>query len=157
MAINISQAFAGQPIRTPVAGELAAQRGSPRTESAAPVAEVEQSITERRVAEAAEANAESGISVAIKQTEEVDLTKAVEQANAAAESALRATNRSIVFEKDDNSGRVKITITEEVNGEEVTRQIPPNEFLKVAERLRELSAEGSEAVPPRGTLINVDV
>lgn len=156
MAINFNQAFSAQPIRTPAAGEsLANQRGSPQKAASAPVAEAESSVEARKAAEPTEGQSESGLSVALsREAEQVDLTRAVEQANALAESALRATNRSIMFEKDDTSGRVKITIKEEVNGEEVTRQIPPSQFLKVVERLRQLSDDGAQ--PPRGALISVD-
>lgn len=156
MAINFNQAFAAQPIRTPAAGDtLANQRGSPPKAEAAPVAEAESSAEARKAAEPTEGVPEGGLSAALaREAEQVDLTRAVEQANALAESALRATNRSIMFEKDDTSGRVKITIREEVNGEEVTRQIPPSQFLKVVERLRQLNTDGAE--PPRGTLISVD-
>lgn len=156
MAINFNQAFAAQPIRTPAAGEsLANQRGSPQKAASAPVAEADASVEVKQAAEPTEGTPESGLSVALsRETEQVDLTRAVQQANALAESALRATNRSIMFEKDDTSGRVKITIKEEVNGEEVTRQIPPSQFLKVVERLRQLNDGGGQA--PRGALINVD-
>ena len=72
---------------------------------------------------------------------------------ALAESALRATNRSIEFAHDEGSGRMTITIKEEVDGEEVSRQIPPNHFLKVVERLKQIN-EGLFA--PRGALIDTD-
>ena len=81
------------------------------------------------------------------------MTRAVEQANTAAEAALRATNRSVNFQYDDRSGRVKMTITEERNGKEVTRQIPPDDFLDMVDRLQGY-ADGSEL--PRGTLLNLD-
>lgn len=155
MAINVNQAFAAQSIRTPAAGEsLANQRGSPQKAASAPVAEAESSAEARKAAEPTEGTPENGLSAALtREAEQVDLTRAVEQANALAETALRATNRSVMFEQDDTSGRVKITIKEEVDGEEVTRQIPPSQFLKVVERLRALQ-DGE--TPPRGALISVD-
>lgn len=156
MAINVNQALAGQPLRVPAAGEsLAQQRSAPRVASAAPVAPAESSADARKAAEATEGVPQSGLSAALaRKAEQVDLTRAVEQANAIAESALRATNRSVRFDKDDSSGRVTITIKEEVDGEEVTRQIPPSHFLRVVERLRQIADEG-EAIP-RGAFIRVD-
>ena len=82
------------------------------------------------------------------------LTRAVEQANSASEAVLRAKNRSIEFDYDDRSGRVTMTIKEEFNGREVTRQIPPDEFLSMVERLKGYS-EGDEL--PAGTLLSLDV
>ena len=48
------------------------------------------------------------------------VTRAVEQANVAAETAMRAKNRSVEFGFDMESGRVTMLIREELNGSEVT-------------------------------------
>jgi uncharacterized FlaG/YvyC family protein len=47
-----------------------------------------------------------------------------------------------------------MTIIEEQNGKEVTRQIPPDEFLAMVDRLKGYS-EGDEL--PTGTLFSQDV
>jgi uncharacterized FlaG/YvyC family protein len=47
-----------------------------------------------------------------------------------------------------------MTIREELNGKEVTRQIPPMEFLNMVDRLKGYSEAGDL---PKGTLFNLDV
>lgn len=157
MALNVNQALAGQPLRAPTVGEsLVNQRGSPPKKGVDAVGEVQsksQAQKSAQAAEAAQAPAGGLQAMLAAEAEAVDLNRAVEQANALAESALRATNRSVTFARDDGSGRMTITIREEVDGEEVSRQIPPNHFLKVVERLRQLQESGDA---PRGALIDID-
>lgn len=156
MAINFNQAFAGQSIRTPAAGETLSSSKSNTSDGAAPVGEADAAADARKVAEVVASAPDGGFDAsAAQEVDPAELTRAVEQANNVAESTMRATNRSIRFARDDGSGRVTITIREEVNGKEVTRQIPPSQFLRVAERLRELN-DGPSAEAPRGTLINVE-
>jgi uncharacterized FlaG/YvyC family protein len=91
--------------------------------------------------------------MAASEVEASTMIKAVEQANEVAKSALRATNRSIEFGVHDRSGRMTITIREEINGHEVRREIPPKEFLRVLETLQNIGSESSEV---RGALVNLD-
>lgn len=157
MALNVNQALVGQAVRSPAIGEsLANQRGSPPKKGVEAVGDVEsvsQASASAVAADAAGAPSSTLQAKLAESAEAVDLNKAVEQANALAESALRATNRSIQFARDEGSGRMTITIREEVDGEEVSRQIPPNHFLKVVERLKQIN-EG--LFTPRGALIDTD-
>lgn len=150
MAINVNQAL---NIRAPVSETAAAPRGSPR--SVSPPATRTDLGTHGAAALQAAIAAEPGAhpAEAAREIDAASLDKAVEQANAIAEATLRATNRSVEFSRDRDSGRVTITITEEVNGEEVSRQIPPSEFLRILEKLKDL-AEGNQ---PRGALVDLDV
>jgi hypothetical protein len=153
MAINFYQAYAGQPIRTSTVGDSSTQRGR-SSESTAPVSETEVSSAETVANTLGTPGPESGLeALAMSSVDPALMTRAVEQANAVSETALRATNRSVNFQFDDRSGRVTMTITEERNGEEVTRQIPPDDFLDMVDRLQGYS-EGDAL--PRGTLLNLD-
>jgi len=154
MAIKLNQAFVGQPLRSSVAGEAptshkAASRGASapvgdtETSKAAAVADVVGTVAPDNVFEA----------LAASEVDEGMVIRAIEQANIVAESALRATNRSIEFGVHDRSGRITITIREEINGHEITREIPPEEFLRVVETLKDL---GDDVEQVRGALIDLD-
>jgi uncharacterized FlaG/YvyC family protein len=153
MAINFNQAYAGQPIRSPTVGDSHTRRGQANGE-VAPVSKVEMS-TEANVANTLGApSPESGLeAIAMTSVDPAQLTRAVEQANAASEAALRAKNRSVQFGVDSRSGRVTMTIREERNGEEVTRQIPPMDFLKMVDRLK---GYGEAGELPKGALFDLD-
>lgn len=154
MAINFYQAYAGQPIRSSTVGESPARR-SPSNGETAPVSEVEISKEQSVAHTLGAAGPESGLeAVARTSVDPAQLTRAVEQANAVTETVMRAKNRSIEFGLDQRSGRVTMTIIEEQNGKEVTRQIPPDEFLAMVDRLKGYS-EGDEL--PTGTLFSQDV
>ena len=152
MAINVNQAFAGQPIRTPTVGESLNSKGGSPANATAPAAETdleEGGIAPPKVEPGSSATGAEQVSAP------QSLDKAVEQANALAEANLRATNRSVTFSKDERSGRIQITIREEgVGGEEVLRQIPPSSFFKLVERLQSLNDDGG---PPRGALVDLDI
>ncbi len=152
MAINFNQAFVGQSVRVASHSEaVAKQRGGSSGE--APVAEVEANTQANQIADVVNSAApESAIqAAAAPEVNPAEVARAVEQANRISDVALRATNRSIHFDRH-YTGRVTITIREEVDGEEVVREIPPSEFLKVFERLKEFSGDESG---PRGALLNV--
>jgi uncharacterized FlaG/YvyC family protein len=152
MAINLNQAFVGQSVRVASPSEtVAKQRGSP-SGSAAPVAEVEANARANQIADITTAAApESAVqALAAPEVDATEIVRAVEQANRISDVALRATNRSVKFARHD-TGRVTITIREEVNGKEVVREIPPSQFLKVVERLEAFNHEGG----PRGALLDV--
>jgi uncharacterized FlaG/YvyC family protein len=154
MAIKLNQAFVGQPLRSSVAGEAptshkAASRGASapvgdtETSKAAAVADVVGAVAPENVFEA----------LAASEVDEGMIVRAIEQANGVAESVLRATNRSIEFGVHDRSGRITITIREDINGHEVTREIPPEELLRVVETLKNM---GDDADQARGALIDLD-
>ena len=74
--------------------------------------------------------------------------KAVEEANSLAEIAFEQRERSVRFSRDEDSGRLVMTIREKASGEEDVRQLPPESFLKMLERLREARGEGDGQRPP---------
>jgi uncharacterized FlaG/YvyC family protein len=154
MAINVYQAYAGQPIRSSTVGDSPARR-SPSNVETAPVSEVEVPKAESVANTLGAAGPESGLeAVARASVDPAQMTRAVEQANAVTETVMRAKNRSIEFGLDQRSGRVTMTIKEERNGEEVTRQIPPDEFLAMVDRLE---GYGDAEELPSGTLFSLDV
>ena len=150
MAINVNQAFSGQRIRAPAAADsLASQRANSQGEvqaSAGPT-ELPQS---GRPGETIQGRIEEAVAAAMDPKEPEGLDRAIEEANSLAEATMRATNRSVTFGRDEPTGRVVITIREEKNGEEISRQIPPAAFLKLVERLR----EAREGEAPAGGLID---
>ena len=153
MAINRYQAYAGQPIRTSSVGESPGRRNQTNG-GVAPVSEVNTPKAAKVANTLGTPGPESGLeAVAMASVDPAQVTRAVEQANAVSEAAMRARNRSVQFGFDAMSGRVTMTITEELNGEEVTRQIPPIEFLNMVERLKGYS-EGDTL--PKGALFNLD-
>ena len=153
MAINVYQAYAGQSIRPSSVGESPGRRGQSQ-ETTAAVSEVEAPKGEQVAQTLGTPGPESGLeAVAMTSVDPALVTREVEQANAIAESALRAKNRSVHFGFDSGSGRVTMTITEERNGKEVTRQIPPMEFLEMVDRLKGYS-EGNDL--PKGALLDLD-
>jgi uncharacterized FlaG/YvyC family protein len=91
--------------------------------------------------------------MAMKEVDPAIVPRAVEQANALAETVMRSENRSVEFRFREDTNRITMTITEEVNGEEVVRQIPPKQFIDLVEKLQSLAESASG---PRGTLLNID-
>lgn len=146
MAINVNQVFSGGAIRNPGAGDQAVKRTSGRN-ATEPSAD-----TELAPESATGAGAAANVRPDARPVEAQSLDRAIEEANALSETTLRARNRSVTFGRDDGSGRITITIREEVDGEETTRQIPPPAFLELVERLKRLG-EGET----RGALIDLDV
>lgn len=155
MAINVSQALVGAGLRQAAAKDAATARGSPRIRAEGPE-DIEVPVADPVRVPPRSAGVEATVEAAARAAEEVDptaLVRAVEEANVVAEAALRASHRSVEFRHDDRSGRITITIKEEHNGEEVSKQIPPSQFLKMVERLRDMA----ERTRPRGALLELDV
>lgn len=141
MAINLNQLVSGQVAIRPPSPDVLAARASPKKPTAAP---------ETELARAAEPGATATVTVAAEveagaQVEAPELDRAVEEANQLAESSLRATNRSVTFGRHEGSGRITITIREEVNGKEVERQIPPESLLRLVERLKAMGEKDRRA------------
>lgn len=141
MAINLNQLVSGQvAIRPPTPDALAA-RASPKKAAAAAETELARAAEPGATATVTEtAEVEAGA-----QVEAPELDRAVEEANQLTESSLRATNRSVTFGRHEGSGRITITIREEVNGKEVERQIPPESLLKLVERLKAMGEKDRRA------------
>ena len=153
MAINFNQLFMGQPLRTTNAMEK--NNSSNRSESeTGPVSETDGPKGGRVAHTLGIAGPNSGIeAMAIKEVDPAIIPRAVEQANSLAETAMRAQQRSVEFSYRENSDRVVMTIREERNGEEIVREIPPQQFFELVDKLQTL-AETKDT--PRGTLVSID-
>jgi uncharacterized FlaG/YvyC family protein len=81
--------------------------------------------------------------------------RAVKEANELASAEFKAHQSSIEFGVYKPSGRITITIREDLNGAVIEREIPPKAFLKLYERLKE-AKEGLGPSNHRGNLLNVD-
>ena len=153
MAINVYQAYAGQAIRPTSVGESPARRGQSADTTPA-VSQVEAPKGEQVAQTLGGMGPENGLEAVLQTAvDPAVVTRAVEQANAASEAALRAKNRSVQFGYDARSGRVTMTIREKHNGEEVTRQIPPMAFLDMVDRLRGF---GEDDALPKGAVLDLD-
>jgi len=153
MAINFNQLFVGQPIRTSVAGEKPSSTDRSNNETA-PVSETDVSKGGRVAHVLGVAGPENGLqAMAMKEVDPAIVPRAVKQANALAETVMQSQRRSVEFSFREDTNRITMTITEEVNGEEVVRQIPPKQFIDLIEKLKNLAASSDD---PRGTLLNVD-
>ena len=152
MAINFNQLFVGQPIRTSVAGEKSSSSRSDN--ETGPVSQTDVSKGGRVAHVLGVAGPEDGLqAMAMKEVDPAIVPRAVEQANALAETVMRSQNRSVEFSFRENTNRITMTITEEVNGEEVVRQIPPKQFMDLVEKLQSL-VESKDG--PRGALLSID-
>lgn len=77
----------------------------------------------------------------------------VEGASREIEQFLQSQNRNLAFSVDQDSQRSVVTVTEADSGE-VIRQIPSEEVLRLAERLRDLQTDVGSSV---GVLFNNQV
>lgn len=74
----------------------------------------------------------------------------LEDASRSIEQFLQSQNRNLAFSIDDGSNRSVVTVTEADSGE-VIRQIPSEEVLRLAERLKDLQEDFGSSV---GVLFN---
>lgn len=77
----------------------------------------------------------------------------IESATRDIEQFLQAQNRNLAFSVDSSTQRSVVTVTE-ANSGDVIRQIPSEEVLRLAERLRELQTDVGSSV---GVLFNNQV
>ncbi len=132
MAISLSRTVLGPPAR-PQGVELQQKSAIPKNVGEAPTE------LDRNGGAGAQAPQDPREVVArAPTTAPQGLDRAVEEANETAETALAATNRSISFEKKE--GLVAITIRDEIEGEEVVKEIPPEFVQKIRAKLRALQA-----------------
>ncbi|MFN3201824.1 MAG: flagellar protein FlaG [Bradymonadia bacterium] len=147
MAIDVLNRLGGGQATRPPTAESAAARSNPRN-AAAPSTATDLSDPARQGAGPLGTPAEG-----ILPKNEVSLTKAVEEANSLAEVAYDQSERSVRFSRDEASGRLVMTIKEKESGEETVRQLPPEAFLKMLERLKEARGERDAKRAP--ALVNV--
>jgi uncharacterized FlaG/YvyC family protein len=148
MSITFRQAAQVLPARAPTPADALAGR---RDDGAAPVrgAELPQA---GRPGQAVDVRADPAAQGQDVPPDPATLTRAVEDANALAETVLRSGSRSVQFGRDEQSGLVVIKIREQRDGEVVERQIPEPDFVRLVHRLRQ-AAEGGSA---SGALIDLD-
>ncbi|MGB0647999.1 MAG: flagellar protein FlaG [Bradymonadia bacterium] len=128
-------------------------RGSPSGDSKAS----EITSAEEQLFATTSAASESGMQAAImsQPVDPIHVKRAVEEANELAQTQLKPHQSSIEFGVHKPSGRITITIREDLNGATIEREIPPKAFLKLYERLKE-AREAPVDTPHRGSLIDVD-
>lgn len=142
MAMTMNQLVSGQAAVRPPSPDALAARATPRKSNASAETELARASEPGGKATSTDvAEVEAGGA----QVESPELDRAVEEANQLAESSMRATNRSVTFGRHEGSGRITITIHEEVNGKEVERQIPPESLLRLVERLKALGEKDPRA------------
>lgn len=142
MAINLNQLVTGQAAVRPPTPDALAARASPKKTNTSSETELARAVEPGATATVTEVAA---VEAAGAQVEAPELDRAVEEANQLTESSMRATNRSVTFGRHEGSGRITITIREEVNGKEVERQIPPESLLKLVERLKAMGEKDRRA------------
>jgi len=144
MAINLNQLVTGTTaVRAPTTPDAVAARVQPRKAEGSAKTELAKAAEPGAFAKVPDP-VEAEVTGA-QQVEPADLDRAVEEANQLSEPSLRATNRRVVFGRHEGSGRITITIHEQVNGKEVERQIPPESLLKLVERLKTLGNDDPRA------------
>ena len=100
---------------------------------------------------------ESGLQAAIMSSsaDPVHVKRTVAEANELAKSRFSTNDRSVEFGVHQPSGRITITIREELNGSTIEREIPPKAFLKLYERLKSADIN-QDPDATRGSLIDTD-
>lgn len=96
---------------------------------------------------------DNSATVDIERGEQQSDRETVEQASREIEQFLQSQNRNLSFSVDQNTQRSVVTVTEADSGD-VIRQIPSDEVLRLAERLREFQTDVGSSV---GVLFNNQV
>lgn len=132
-------------------------RGSPSGESESSDSATETTSAEKELFSTTSAGSESGLQATImsQSADPIHVKRAVKEANKLAETQLSTNHSSVEFGIHQPSGRITITIREDLNGTTIEREIPPKAFLKLYERLKE-AQDLSNAETPRGTMIDLD-
>ena len=132
-------------------------RGSPAGETGTSDAATETTSAEQELFSTTSAGSESGLQAAIlsQPVDPIHVKRAVKEANKLVESQFSAHQSSVEFGLHKPSGRITITIREDLNGATIEREIPPKAFLKLYERLKE-ARDVSADDPHRGALIDLD-
>lgn len=144
MAINVSRGLLGQSLRVTGAETPAPVRAA-KVAAAEPVAQTELKTGTEEVKGA-------GTQPAFET--KISLNRPVEQTERTDQPRLSATNRTLSFDTDETTGRSTITVTEEVNGEKVERQIPATDYLAVLDRLTKVK---NDTLPQAtGRLVDID-
>jgi uncharacterized FlaG/YvyC family protein len=132
-------------------------RGSPSGSSRSTDESTETTSVEQELFSTTSAGSESGLQAAImsQPVDPIHVKRAVKEANELVKSQLSVRKSSVEFGLHKPSGRITITIRENLNGAVIEREIPPKAFLKLYERLKEAQGMPGED-PHRGALIDLD-
>jgi uncharacterized FlaG/YvyC family protein len=132
-------------------------RGSPADSSRSTNESAEATSAEQELFSTTSAGSESGLQAAImsQPADPIHVKRAVNEANELVKNQLSVHQSSVEFGIHKPSGRITITIREDLNGAVIEREIPPKAFLKLYERLQEAQKTPSEE-PHRGMLIDLD-
>lgn len=93
------------------------------------------------------------VAVDIVDSREEQSQQDVESAAREVESFLQVQNRNLAFSVDENTNRSVVTVKDSASGD-VIRQIPSDEVLKLAERIKNLQEDVGSSV---GVLLNKQV
>ena len=132
-------------------------RGSPSGESDSADSAAEATSAEQELFSTTSAGSESGLQATImsQPADPIHVKRAVKEANKLVETQFSTSQSSVEFGIHQPSGRITITIREDLNGATIEREIPPKAFLKLYERLKE-AQDSSNNEPTRGALIDLD-
>ena len=159
MSIYFNRGQTGQIGKGGLSGQAPSNpRGSPSDEASSSAEASETSAAENELFSTTSAASESGIQASIMSAaaDPIHVKRAVTEANKLAETKFSTSDRKVEFGLHQPSGRITITIREELNGSTIEREIPPKAFLKLYERLKEAEATQSTDAP-KGTLVDLDV
>ena len=158
MSIYFNRGQTGQVGKGGLSGQAPSNpRGSPSDDANSSAESSETSAAEKELFSTTSAASESGLQAAIMSapSDPIHVKRAVKEANKLAESKFSTGDRSVEFGLHQPSGRITITIREELNGSTIEREIPPKAFLKLYERLKDAEV-GQSAETPKGALIDLD-
>ena len=156
-AINsqVGQIFA---VNSKQSSELAAEQQASRdAQTADRLAESNERVSGTSVSpdRSSSASVQDNLAAAdtLKSGEQQPDIEEIESATRDIEQFLQAQNRNLAFSVDSGTERSVVTVTE-ANSGDVIRQIPSEEVLRLAERLRELQTDVGSSV---GVLFNNQV
>jgi uncharacterized FlaG/YvyC family protein len=158
MSIYFNRGQTGQVGKGGLSGQAPSNpRGSPSDDANSSADTSETSAAENELFSTTSAASESGLQATIMSApaDPIHVKRAVKEANKLAESKFSTGDRSVEFGLHQPSGRITITIREELNGSTIEREIPPKAFLKLYERLKDAEVNQSSETP-KGALIDLD-
>lgn len=159
MSIYFNRGQTGQVGKGGLSGQAPSNpRGSPSDDKSSGTETKETSAAENELFSTTSAASESGMQASIMSSaaDPIHVKRTVDEANKLAETKFSSGDRSVEFGLHQPSGRITITIREELNGSTIEREIPPKAFLKLYERLKEAEVSKSPDAP-KGTLVDLDV
>jgi len=132
-------------------------RGSPSGSSRSAHGSSETTSAEQALFSTTSAGSESGLQATVmsQAADPIHVKRAVNEANELLKTQLSVHQSSVEFGIHKPSGRITITIREDLNGAVIEREIPSKAFLKLYERLQDAQMTPSEE-PHRGALIDLD-